>query len=73
MPETNQQQNTKLHKFDVNTGITSNLQLNNIYPYSKGQGMLIAEIDTGIDPMYNAHVFRNIHETYDGRDDDNNG
>lgn len=62
-----------LYKFNAMTDTASNLQLNSVYPLTKGKGMLIAEIDTGVSTMFESHIFHNTKESLDGRDDDHNG
>lgn len=62
-----------LYKFNAMTDTASNLQLSSVYSLSKGKGMLIAEIDTGVSTMYESHIFHNNKESLDGHDDDHNG
>ncbi len=61
------------YRLNAQADTTSSLQLNNVYPLTTGRGMTVAVIDTGIDPMFDSHIFKNTQESLDGRDDDNNG
>ena len=71
-PQTHVNSNT-FHSINKISSIYSNLQLSNVYSLTKGSGELIADIDTGIDPMFESNVFHNPNESIDGVDNDHNG